>query len=147
MLAVLTHNGLKKALRGKPKMPASMTDKQWEDLDETTLSTIQLCLASHVLCKVLDKTTTADLWLALESLYMTKSLANKIRLKKCLYTISMAKGTPIQNHLDDFNYILIDFESMDVKLEDEDKAILFVVSLPSSYKHFKEILLYSNNET
>jgi len=147
MLAVLARNGLKKALRGKPKMPASMTDKQWEDLNETTLSTIQLCLASHVLCEVLDKSTTASLWLALEGLYMTKSLANKIRLKECLYTFYIAEGTSIQNHFDNFNSILIDLECMDVKIEDEDKAILLVVILPSSYKHFEEILTYSNNET
>jgi len=29
---------------------------------------------------------------------------------------------------------------------DEDKDILLAVSLPSSYKHLKEILLYSNND-
>jgi len=34
-----------------------------------------------------------------------------------------------------------------VKLEDEDKVILLVVSLSLSYKHFKEIMLYNNNET
>jgi len=38
-------------------------------------------------------------------------------------------------------------ESLDVKIEDEDKAIILVVPLPSSYKHFKKILLYSNNDT
>ena len=38
-------------------------------------------------------------------------------------------------------------ESLDVKIEDEDKAILFVVSLPPSYKYFKEIMLYSNSDT
>ena len=102
---------------------------------------IQLCLAVHVLREVLDKAH------ALEVLYMMKTLTNKIHLKERLYTFSMPLGTPIQNHLDDFNSILIDLESMGVKLEDEDKAILLVVSLPSSYKHFKEILLYSNNET
>jgi len=59
----------------------------------------------------------------------------------------MAEGTPIQNHLDEFNSILIDLDSMDVKIEDEYKAIMLVISLPSSYKHFKEILLYSSNET
>ena len=36
---------------------------------------------------------------------------------------------------------------MDVKIEDENKAILLAVSLPSSYKHFKKILLHSSNET
>ena len=34
-----------------------------------------------------------------------------------------------------------------MKIEDEDKAILLVVSLPPSYKHFKEIMLYSNSNT
>jgi len=75
---------------------------------------------------------------------MSKSLANKIRFRERLYTCSMAEGTPIQ-HLVDFNSILIDLESMDVKIEDEDKTTLLVVSLPPSYKHFKEILLYSND--
>jgi len=32
----------------------------------------------------------------------------------------MAKGTLIQNHLDDFNSVIIDLESLDAKLEDED---------------------------
>jgi len=56
---------------------------------------IQLCLATHVLCKVLDQTNMADLWLRLEALYRTKSLANKIGLKVCWYTFSMVEGTPI----------------------------------------------------
>ena len=58
----------------------------------------------------------------------------------------MAKGALIQNHLDDFNSIIIDLQSIDVKIEDEDKTISLVVSLPSSYKHFKKILLYGDNE-
>ena len=78
---------------------------------------------------------------------MTKSLANKIRLKEILYTFRMAEGTPVQKHLNKFNSILIDLESLDVKIENEDKAILLVVLLPPSYKHFKEIMLYSNSNT
>jgi len=59
----------------------------------------------------------------------------------------MAKGTPVQKHLNDFNSIIVELESLDVKVEDEDKAILLVVSLPPSYKHFKGIMLYSNSDT
>ena len=59
----------------------------------------------------------------------------------------MADGTLIQNHLDDFNFVIIDLKSLDMTLEERDKAILLVDSLSTSYKHFKEILLYSNNDT
>jgi len=96
---------------------------------------------------VLDKTTAVDLWAWLEKLYMTKSLANKIRLKERLYTYRISRGTPVQKHLNDFNSIIVDLESLDVKVEDEDKDILLVVSLPPSYKHFKKIMLYSNSDT
>jgi hypothetical protein len=61
---------------------------------------------------------------------MTKSLANKFRLKECLYTICMAEGTFIQSHLNEFNSICVDLESLDVKIDDEDKTILLVASLP-----------------
>jgi len=43
--------------------------------------------------------------------------------------------------------IIIDLKSLDVKVEDEDKAILLFVSLSPSSKHFKEIMLYSNSNT
>ena len=147
MKAVLTQNRLKKALDGKSKKPATMTDEQWDELDEKALSVIQLCLSKEVLREVANEVTAAALWLKLESLYMTKSLANKLRLKERLYTIRMVEGTPIQSHLDEFNSIIMDLQNIDIKIEDEDKAVLLVVSLPSTYKHFKEIMLYGNNDT
>jgi hypothetical protein len=76
---------------------------------------------------------------------MTKSLVNKLLLKDGLYTIHMSEGTSMQSHLNEFNLIIVDLESLDVKIDNEDKAILLVVSLPPSFKHFKEIMLYGNH--
>jgi hypothetical protein len=62
---------------------------------------------------------------------MTKSFANKLRLKERFYTIHMSEGTSMQSHLNKFNSIIVDLESLDVKIDDEDKVILLVVvSLP-----------------
>ena len=124
-----------------------MIDKQWEELNENALLTIQLFLTPQVLHEVIDKTTVAYLWLRLEQRYKTTCLSNKIHLKEQLYTIRMVKGTPIQTHLDEFNSILIDLKNLYVKIEDDSMDILLVVFLPPSYKHLKEIVLYSNNET
>nr|GFC70734.1 retrovirus-related Pol polyprotein from transposon TNT 1-94 [Tanacetum cinerariifolium] len=38
-------------------------------------------------------------------------------------------------------------KNLDVDIDDEDKAVLLVISLPASYKHFKGIMLYDNRET
>ncbi|GJT50954.1 retrovirus-related pol polyprotein from transposon TNT 1-94 [Tanacetum coccineum] len=122
MQAVLTHHGYKKALRGIAHKPQSMSDEDWLELDEKALATIQLFLTREVLREVIHETTAAGLWLKLESLYMTKSLANKLRLKDRLYTFRMKPGTSVQDHLDEFNTILIDLENLDVDIDDEDKA-------------------------
>ena len=64
----------------KKKKRGFLTDHKWEELEKKALSTIQLCLASHVLYEVHDRTTAVDLWAWLEELCMTKSLANEIHL-------------------------------------------------------------------
>jgi hypothetical protein len=74
--------GLEKALVGKSKKPASMTDEDWEDLDARSHSTIHLCLAYEVLFNITGEMTIACLWTKLEILYMTKNLSNKIFLKR-----------------------------------------------------------------
>jgi hypothetical protein len=51
----------------------------------------------------------------------------------------------MQSNLNEFNSIIVNLESLDLKIDDEDKTILLAVSLPPSFKHFKEIMLYGNH--
>ncbi|KAL6538567.1 hypothetical protein OROGR_012555 [Orobanche gracilis] len=116
MRVVLIQGGLKKALDGKSKKPDTMTDEQWDVLDEKALSSIQLCLSKEVLREVAKEKNVAALWLKLENLYVTKNLANKLRLKERLYTIRMVEGTPIRSHLDEFNSIIMELENLDIEI-------------------------------
>ena len=45
-------------------------------------STIQLCLTDEVMYNVIDEKIGSRLWLRLETLYIIKSLSNKLYLKK-----------------------------------------------------------------
>jgi hypothetical protein len=95
------------------------------------MSAMQLNLSLDVLREVMNvKCAATELWKKLKEIYMTKSLANKLRLKERLYIIRMAEGTSIQSHLNEFNSICIDLESLDVKIDGEDKTILLVVRCP-----------------
>ena len=62
---------------------------------------------------------------------MTKSLSNKLFIKKQLYSLWMKEGTRIL-HLNAFNRILSEFLTLGVKLEEEDKSSY--VTLFSSIK-------------
>ena len=62
-------------------------------MDRKAANTIQLCLADEVIYNVMDEETITGLWLRLETLYMTKSLSNKLYLKKQLCGLRMKEGT------------------------------------------------------
>ncbi|PKI76612.1 hypothetical protein CRG98_002921 [Punica granatum] len=77
----------------------------------------------------------------LEALYMTKSPANRLMLKQWLYTFRMAEGTLIKDHIFEFITLLNDLKNAEVKIDDEDQALLLLCSLPFLYKTFKETMI------
>ncbi|GKA74160.1 zinc finger, CCHC-type containing protein [Tanacetum coccineum] len=84
----------------------------------------------------------AGIWTKLTSLYMTKSLANRLYLKKKLYTYYMSPSMKLGNHIDKFNKLILDLANIDIEIEDEDQALMLLTSLSSSYENFVETLLY-----
>lgn len=70
----------------------------------------------------MNQDMAVGLWMKLESLYMTKSITNILYLE-CLYTMKMKEATPFHDHYDEFNNLI---SNIDVKIEDEDKALGFL---------------------
>ncbi|PON86199.1 Zinc finger, CCHC-type [Trema orientale] len=54
----------------------------------------------------------------------------------------MNEGTKIFDHLSVLNSIVSKLEAIGVNIEDEDKALRFIWSLPPFYEHIKPILVY-----
>ncbi|KAL5757330.1 hypothetical protein ACOSP7_019941 [Xanthoceras sorbifolium] len=143
MRAILIHNGLHQALLGKDKLPSIMDEAKKQEMDDKALASIQLCLSNEVLREVMQEKTAKDLWDKLESLYVTKNLTTKLVAKHRLYTLSMAEGASIKSHIDEFSTILMDLGNMEISYDDEDQALMLLRSLPPSYKHFRDTLIYS----
>ncbi|GKB03600.1 retrotransposon protein, putative, ty1-copia subclass [Tanacetum coccineum] len=139
MRALLIQHGCEAALE---VLPADMEVEAKAELNKKAHSAVILCLGNKVLREVTGKTTVAGVWTKLETLYMTKSLANKLYLKKKLYTFYMSTGRKIYEHIDEFNKIVLDLANIEVNLEDEDLALLLLTFLPASYEHFVDTLLY-----
>ena len=73
---------------------------------------------------------------------MSKSLTNKLYLKQRLYGLKMQEGSNLAQHVNIFNQIITDLVRVDVKIEDEDKVIILLYSLPPSYEHLVTTLTY-----
>jgi len=104
-------------------------------LDARALSTIWLCLADEVLFNIVEEITALGLWEKLENFYMTKSLTNGIYLKRQLYSLRMKEGLNVVEHLNVFNTPICQLTDMEVKIQEEDKAITLMCSLPESWDH------------
>ncbi|KAJ8616233.1 hypothetical protein MRB53_035605 [Persea americana] len=135
---VLSQQELEIALEDKP---SDMKDEEWKKINRQACSTIRLCLAKDQKYSVMRETSAKELWQKLEEKYMTKSLENRIYLKKKLFRFEYRQGISMTEHLDDFNKIIADLMNIDVTIDDEDKALLLLNSLPNSYDHFTHTLI------
>ena len=86
------------------------------DVMKKAYSAILLNLGDEVLREVAEEKFAEAVWDKLEDLYLKKSLAKKLYIKKCLYASLMQDDKPLK--------------SIDVKIDDEDQAIILLNSLP-----------------
>lgn len=73
---------------------------------------------------------------------MTKYFAHILGLKQKLYSFPMVDNKSIVKQLTKFHKIIDDLENIKVKIDDEDKTISLLSSLPKSFEHVKGALLY-----
>ncbi|TXG64595.1 hypothetical protein EZV62_011589 [Acer yangbiense] len=145
--ALLSQQKILKAIEGPEKLPDSLTVEQKDDMLEMALGTIILNLSDNVLREINDEKTACDVWKKLESLYLTKSLTNKIYLKERLFGFKMDASKGLGKNLDDFKKMTIELANAgeDEKLSDENEAIILLNSLPDSFKDVKAAIKYGRS--
>ena len=75
--------------------PTGVSDEEWKKLDRKAKSKIRLCVSDLVLLNVSGKATTKALCDKLGTLYQSKSLVNKLFLRKKLYNLRMKDGDSV----------------------------------------------------
>ena len=59
----------------------------------------------------------------------------------------MHEGIPIMSHIAEFFSIINDLNKIEVMIEDEDQVLLLLCFLLSSYKSFREAIIYGGKST
>ena len=91
---------------------------------------------------MIDVDSANEIWAKLEAQFLDKTAPNKLYLKQELYGLKMQEGTNLIEHVNTFNRVISDLARIEVKVEDEDRAILMLTSLPKSYKGLVVTLTY-----
>ncbi|WVZ12209.1 hypothetical protein V8G54_016739 [Vigna mungo] len=146
MEAILIQQGCDEALKGESRMRNAMTQEEKKKMGDKARSAIILCLGDKVLREVAKEKTAAEIWAKLESLYMTRSLAHRLCLKQQLFSFKMTELRTIEEQIAEFSKIVDDLENIEVKLEDEDKAVILLNALPRTFEHFRDALLYGKDQ-
>ena len=136
---LLVQMGLDLALEDRP---GGMNDKEWMSLEKRACAMIRACLADEILYGVLEEKTSKGLWSRLHTMYMGKNMCNKLVLKKQLYSLRMQEGEDVAGHIQRFDRMSMDLLNIGVDLEEEDKSLLLLCSLPGSFDPLVTTLLY-----
>ena len=75
---------------------------------------------------------------------MEKNICNKLMLKKRLYSFRIQEGGVVLGHIQKFDQMCNDLLNIRMKMEEEDKSLLLLCSLPPSYDPLVTMLLYGN---
>ena len=54
----------------------------------------------------------------------------------------MEEGKELRKHLDEFNRIILELNNIGVRIDEEDQGIILLSSLPKSFEHFVDTILY-----
>ncbi|KAI0516536.1 hypothetical protein KFK09_009213 [Dendrobium nobile] len=139
--ALFVHQGLSDAIFQENL--AAITDRaKAREIQLKAHSIIILSIVDEVLREVAEEDTALKVWRKLESIYMKKSLTNRLLLKKQLYTLQMEENQELRKHLDDFNKLILDLRNVDVKIDEEDQGIILLSSLPKTYENIVGTMLY-----
>ncbi|KAF7815134.1 Retrovirus-related Pol polyprotein from transposon TNT 1-94 [Senna tora] len=103
---------------------------------------ISMSVTDSVLREIAGEDTATKAWKKLEELYLAKSLTNRLYLNKRLYNLRMIEGTMVKSYLDEFNSIIMNLKNVDIKIEDEDQAVIVLCSLSPSYDTSVDSMLY-----
>ena len=131
----LIKDGLWNIVTGTEGEPESENDrpKYWLRKDRA-LATIVLAVEPSLLYSLgPDPDDPAVVWKKLADQFQKKTWSNKLALRRKLYGLKLKEGQPIQKHIKTMTEIFAELAIIGDPLDDEDKMIHLLASLPKSY--------------
>ena len=120
-------------------------DQKKAEKDLRTRSLLGTCVSDSILRKIMNEPTALGMWKEMEKIYQTRSLPNRIYLKKQFSCYKMEEDKTIEENIDIFLKLIADLESLKVTVSDEDQAIQLLSGLPPAFEQLVHTLQYGTS--
>ena len=117
--------------------PDSMSDEDWDFEHQQVCGFIRQFVEDNVYNHIANETHARTLWEKIESLYASKSGNNKLYLLHCFVSLKYKEGTPMSDHLNEFQGLLDQMSRMGIKFDDELLGLLLLITLLQSWETFR----------
>ena len=100
---------------------------------DKALATIVLAVDTSLLYLLGEPEDPTDVWQILQDQFQRKTWANRLALKKRLYSLRLEEGCPVQEHIKAMTEIFSELAVLGDPMENEDQVVHLLASLPDSY--------------
>ena len=108
----------------------------WAKRDKKARVTICLALSDSVLATVRSCDTAVSVWEKLASVFESKSLVNRLFMRRKLLTMKMGEGDALGTHINSIKTLAEQLAAIGAQISEEDLVMTLLMSLPPSYEHF-----------
>ena len=128
------------------KKPQDIDQKDWDRLNAKACGVIRSCLSREQKYPFMKETPASNLWKALENKFMKKCHESQLYLLKRLYRLQLKQSISINDHIDNFNRLLVDLLNLDETFKDVQKAMLLIGSLPNELDYLYITLIHGKEK-
>src|SRR6516165_6372436 len=121
MLALLGNMGLDEALEGEDAQPEKWTTDKKKEVLKKAYNTLILSLSDKMCRQISHDKTAKEVWFKLDTLYMKKTLSNRLYLKEKFFTFKMAESIRSQDQINEFVKLCNNLKNIQIKYDDEVK--------------------------
>jgi len=121
-------------VNGTEQPPADAANRaKYAIRQDRALAIIVLSVAPTLLYLIGDPENPVTVWETLANQFQKKTWANKLELRRKLYSLRLKEGITIQKHIKEVTEIFNELSVIGDPVSDEDRVVYLLASLPESY--------------
>lgn len=114
--------------------PADTKDVDWKKANRKTIGLIRQCVGQEVFHHIAQETDAYTLWTKMGAMYQSKTSRNKALMMRRLVNLKLRSGNTIAGHTSEFQNMVNQLASVDLKFDDEIQALFLLSSLPDDWE-------------